>query len=89
MVLVNFILPNLKILFQKILEIEKETNLLGYIQGGATLVYSPSFYEAKDDLGIVSKKMITDEEVTLKSGVLTWNGNTLKNLVATAESRRR
>ena len=28
--------------------------------------------------------MITDEEVTLKSGVLTWNGNTLKNLVATA-----
>ena len=66
------------------IEIEKETNLLGYIQGGATLVYSPSFYEAKDDLGIVSKKMITDEEVTLKSGVLTWNGNTLKNLVATA-----
>ena len=66
------------------IEIEKETNILGYIQGGATLVYSPSFYEAKDDLGIVSKKMITDEEVTLKSGVLTWNGNTLKNLVATA-----
>lgn len=64
--------------------IEVDAKLLGYIQGGATLTYSPSYYEAKDDLGIVSKKMITDEEVVLKSGVMTWNGNTLKKLVATA-----
>lgn len=64
--------------------LEVETKLLGYIQGGATLSYKPSFYEAKDDLGIVSKKMITDEEAILKSGVMTWNGNTLKKLSSTA-----
>lgn len=64
--------------------IEAEENLLGYIQGGATLNYTPTFYEAKDDLGIVSKKIITDEEAVLKSGVMTWNGNTLKKLTPTA-----
>lgn len=64
--------------------IETDKKLLGYIQGGATLTYSPSFYEAKDDLGIVSKKMITDEEVVLKSGIMTWNGDTLTKLASTA-----
>jgi len=51
--------------------IEVEGNLLGYIQGGATLTYTPTFYEAKDDLGIVSKKFITEEEAVLKSGIMT------------------
>lgn len=58
-------------------------NLLGYIQGGATLEYSPTYYEAKDDLGYVQKTVITAEEATLKSGVLTFNGDVLKKLVAT------
>ena len=64
--------------------LETENNLLGLIQGGATLSYKPTFYEAKDDLGIVSKKFITDEEAILKSGVMTWNGKTLKKLCSTA-----
>ncbi|WMI82096.1 hypothetical protein [Anaerotignum sp. MB30-C6] len=64
--------------------IEVEEKLLGYIQGGAALSYKPSFYEAKDDLGMVSKKMITDEEAILKSGVMTWNGKTLQKLSSTA-----
>lgn len=64
--------------------LEVTNNLLGYIQGGATLSYSPTFYEAKDDLGYVCKKMITEEEVVLKSGVMTWNGETLKKLCSTA-----
>lgn len=58
-------------------------NLLGYIQGGATLEYTPTMYEAKDDLGYVQKTVITAEEAILKSGVLTFNGKTLKKLVAT------
>lgn len=61
-----------------------DKNRLGYIQGGATLEYKPSFYEAKDDLGYVSKSILTEEEVTLKSGVLTWNGATLEKLCSTA-----
>lgn len=64
--------------------IEVEGNLLGYIQGGATLTYTPTFYEAKDDLGIVSKKFITEEEAVLKSGIMTWDADTLKKLCSTA-----
>ncbi len=62
-----------------------KTDLLGRISGGATLSYKPTFYEAKDDKGLVSKTKLTAEEATLKSGVITWNGNTLKKLVSTAE----
>lgn len=64
--------------------LEVKENILGYIQGGATLSYTPSFYEAKDDLGLVVKKMLTDEEVVLKSGIMTWNGKTLEKLCGTA-----
>lgn len=64
--------------------LEVETNLLGLIQGGATLEYKPTFYEAKDDLGLASKTILTEEVATLKSGVMTWNGNTLAKLCSTA-----
>lgn len=60
-----------------------DTNLLGYIQGGATLEYKPSFYTAKDDLGVCTKTIVTDEEATLKSGVMTFNAETLEKLSAT------
>lgn len=61
-----------------------ETDLLGRIKGGATLEYKGTFYEVKDDTGKVAKMIITDEEVLLKSGVLTWNGKTLAKLCSTA-----
>lgn len=64
--------------------IEVEENLLGLIQGGATLEYKPSYYEAKDDLGLCQKNILTEEEVTFKSGVMTWNGKTLVKLCSTA-----
>ncbi|MGL5637568.1 MAG: hypothetical protein ACRDD0_11850 [Bacteroidales bacterium] len=63
--------------------IETPSNLLGHIQGGASLSYKPTFYEAKDDLGLVSKKIITDEEAILKSGIMTFEADTLKKLVGT------
>ena len=66
--------------------LEVETNLLGLISGGAEVVYKPKFYEATDDLAIVSKTILTEEEVTLKSGVMTWCGNTLVKLCSTARS---
>ena len=64
-------------------DLEKESNILGYIQKGASLDYKPEFYEAEDDLGIVKKQILTKEEVIFKSGILTWNAETLKKLVAT------
>lgn len=65
-------------------EIETEDNRLGYIKGGASIEYKPSFYEAKDDMGKVSKTIITEEEVLLKSGIMTWCGLTLEKLCQTA-----
>lgn len=64
--------------------LEVEANVLGLIQGGASLEYKPTFYEAKDDLGKVSKVIITEEEATLKSGIMTWCGKTLEKLCSTA-----
>lgn len=64
-------------------EICTDNNLFGYIKGGATIEYAPSFYEAKDDLGYVIKTIITEETATLKSGILTFNANTLNKLCDT------
>lgn len=63
--------------------IETPEKTAGLIKGGATLEYTPEFYTAKDDLGQVQKVIVTDEEVTLKSGIMTWNAETLKQLSAT------
>ena len=57
-------------------------NHLGWIKGGASLEYTQETYEEKDDLGMVSKIITTSEEVLLKCGLLTWNGETLAKLVA-------
>lgn len=64
--------------------LEVDDNILGLISGGATLTYEPEFYTASDDLGLAVKKMITQETVTLKSGIMTWNGKTLSRLCSTA-----
>lgn len=58
-----------------------DTNLIGYIKGGASLEYTEETYEEKDDLGYVSKIITTSEEAILKCGLLTWNGDTLQKLV--------
>ena len=69
-------------------EIEQDTALLGWIKGGATLEYTPEFYSTKDDLGMVSKKILVSEEVILKSGIMTWNSNVLTTLVSTSRFER-
>lgn len=51
--------------------IETDDNLLGYIQGGATLTYEPEFYTAEDDLGYIKRRILVKEAVTLKSGIMT------------------
>lgn len=64
--------------------IEVDANRLGYIKGGATLTYTPTWYKAIDDMGRVSKSIKTNEVATLKSGIMTWDGETLKKLVSNA-----
>lgn len=68
----------------KYTEFDPSTDLLGRIQGGATLEYKGTWYEAKDDSGKIYKAIVTEEEATLKSGVITWNGKTLTKLCSTA-----
>lgn len=65
-------------------EFNVESDLLGRIQGGATLEYKGTWYDAKDDSGKAVKTIITDEEALLKSGIMTWNGKTLEKLCSTA-----
>lgn len=65
-------------------DFDPETDLLGYIQGGAEIAYEAEWYDAKDDSGRAIKTIITDENATLKSGVITWNGKTLEKLCSTA-----
>ena len=64
--------------------IETAKNRLGHIKGGATLEYAPEFYIAKDDLGEVQKSRLVNEEVKLKSGIMTLDGNNISKLAATA-----
>ena len=44
--------------------------------------YKPTEYEAKDDSGSLVKRFIIAEEITFKSGILTWNMETLNKLCA-------
>lgn len=66
-----------------VIALATDQNILGYIKGGASLAYTPTFYTATDDLGVVTKTIITDEECTLASGIMTFNGETLAKLSAT------
>lgn len=64
--------------------LEVDSNRLGDIKGGCSISYTPTFYDVSDDLGLVKKTFLTNEEVKLTSGVLTWNGKTLEKLCSTA-----
>lgn len=64
--------------------IETSAKRLGWIKGGATLTYTPTVYKAVDDLGKVSKIIVTEEEAKLKSGIMTWNTETLQKLCSRA-----
>ena len=63
--------------------IETEANRLGHITGGASFEYKPTVYTAKDDLNKVHKRIVTDEEATLKLGLITWNTTVLNKLIET------
>jgi len=55
-------------------------NVLGHIKNGAELTYTAEPHKENDDLNLVSKVVVNAEEVILKLGLITWNGDTLKYL---------
>lgn len=65
---------------------EVEANRLGDIKDGCTFTKESEFYTAEDDLKRVSKTIMTGTSVKLKSGVITWNGETLAKLDPTITS---
>lgn len=60
--------------------LEVDENKIGSIKGGASLSVSPEVYEVIDDKGLCLKRFITKQEITFKSGILTWDLDTLKML---------
>ena len=52
-------------------------NELGHVKNGASIEYTPEYYEATSDLGLVKKQIMTTEEAVLTLGLITWNMNTL------------
>ena len=65
--------------------LEVEVNKLGLIKGGASLEYKPEEYEIFDDSYSVHERFVISEEVSFKTGVLTWNMETLNKLVAKSD----
>lgn len=66
-------------------QIEVLTNKIGSIKGGAELEYAPESYTVTGDNGMTYKAFITKEEVTFKSGILTWNLDVLSKLTMGGE----
>lgn len=60
--------------------LEVEGNRIGGIKGGATLTYKPTIYSATDDMRRMKKSTITAEEVTFKSGFLSFDLGELAKL---------
>lgn len=60
--------------------LETTANNVGHVSGGASVEYKPTDYEVENDKREVLKRAIIKEEVTFKSGVLTFDLAHLKNL---------
>ncbi|MCH1962809.1 hypothetical protein MCG45_07950 [Clostridium perfringens] len=65
-------------------EIETEAHNVGYCSGGFKFEYKPKKYEVKNQYGKIVKTAIIQEEITCKTGILTWNLDKLA-LLSTAE----
>lgn len=62
-------------------------NKYGSTTGGATLTYTATKHEEKDDFGVLSRCVTTDETAKMGWGVFSWAPEMLGKLVATAESK--
>lgn len=60
--------------------IETQANHLGHTKGGATVEYTPTVLEEKDDKNVTRLLAIVDEEAKFTTGILTYNTATLAKL---------
>ncbi len=60
--------------------IETPANNVGHTQGGASFEYKPTPYDVENSYGKIVKRVVTKEECTFKSGILTWDLEKIKLL---------
>lgn len=65
--------------------IRTEENCIGDIKGGAELSYTPTIKEVKNDFNEVRKAFITSEEVSLKTGIMTWDLENMEKITVGAK----
>lgn len=54
-------------------EIEAEAHNVGHCSGGFSIDYKPEKYEVKNQYGNTVKSFIVKEEITTKTGILSWD----------------
>lgn len=54
-------------------EIETEAHNVGHCSGGFSIDYKPEKYEVKNQFGNTVKSFIVKEEITTKTGILSWD----------------
>lgn len=62
-------------------DVIQDENILGYIKNGCKFSYTKNTSSYYDDMKFVRKSFITDEEVKLTSGLITWNLETLNHIL--------
>ncbi|MDM8312907.1 hypothetical protein QUW36_12635 [Clostridium cadaveris] len=65
-------------------EIETELHNVGHCSGGFTIEYKPEKYDVKNQYGKTVKSFIVKEEISTKTGILTWDLSKLA-LLSTAK----
>lgn len=63
--------------------IETLTHNVGHCSGGFSLDYKPELYDVKNQYGKIVKRFIIGEEMTIKSGIISWSLEKL-SLLSTA-----
>lgn len=63
-------------------EIETDAHNVGHCSGGFSIEYKPEKYDIINSYGKTVKSFITKEEVTAKTGILTWDLERLEMLSA-------
>lgn len=53
--------------------IETDEHNVGHCSSGFTVDYKPTKYDVKNQYGQIVKSAVTEEAITAKTGVLTWN----------------
>lgn len=60
--------------------VETSANHVGHCQGGFTVEYKPDKYDVKNQYNKTVKTFLRGEDISAKTGILTWDLKRLKNL---------